>query len=109
LVSACYASESDARALSATAGCLHPRPPGIRTFLSPFRGHFMSVELKIPSVGESITEALIAQWFKSEGDTVEKDEPIAELETDKVTVELPAPVAGVLVSISRQEGETVSV
>jgi 2-oxoglutarate dehydrogenase E2 component (dihydrolipoamide succinyltransferase) len=69
----------------------------------------MSVELKIPSVGESITEALIAQWFKSEGDTVEKDEPIAELETDKVTVELPAPIAGVLVSISRQEGETVSV
>ncbi|HUP25129.1 MAG TPA: 2-oxoglutarate dehydrogenase complex dihydrolipoyllysine-residue succinyltransferase [Thermoanaerobaculia bacterium] len=69
----------------------------------------MSVELKIPSVGESITEALIAQWFKSEGDTVEKDEPVAELETDKVTVELPAPVAGVLVSISRQEGETVAV
>jgi 2-oxoglutarate dehydrogenase E2 component (dihydrolipoamide succinyltransferase) len=69
----------------------------------------MSVELRIPSVGESVTEALIAQWLKSEGDRVEKDEPLAELETDKVTVELPAPVAGVLVKIARQEGETVSV
>jgi 2-oxoglutarate dehydrogenase E2 component (dihydrolipoamide succinyltransferase) len=69
----------------------------------------MSVELRIPSVGESVTEALISHWLKSEGDAVAKDEPVAELETDKVTVELPSPVAGVLVSIARQEGETVSV
>ena len=50
----------------------------------------MTIELKIPEVGESVTEAIITRWLKAEGDRVEKDEPVAELETDKVDVELPA-------------------
>ncbi len=69
----------------------------------------MSVELKIPTVGESITEALISQWFKKVGDYVQADEPVAELETDKVTLELPAPVAGVLTEISVAAGETAAI
>ncbi|MCA9598301.1 MAG: dihydrolipoamide succinyltransferase, partial [Myxococcales bacterium] len=54
----------------------------------------MPVELKVPSVGESITEVMIGEWLKSEGDRVERDETICMIETDKVTVELPAPTAG---------------
>ena len=69
----------------------------------------MSVELKIPNVGESVSEALIQSWLKKVGDYVEVDEPVAELETDKVTLELPAPAAGVLSEISAQEGDTVKV
>jgi 2-oxoglutarate dehydrogenase E2 component (dihydrolipoamide succinyltransferase) len=69
----------------------------------------MSVEVKIPEVGESVSEALISQWFKSEGDSVDADEPLAELETDKVTVELPSPAAGTLSKIVMGNGETASV
>ena len=56
----------------------------------------MTVEIRVPTLGESVTEATIAQWFKKPGDAVAADEPLVELETDKVTVEVPAPAAGVL-------------
>ena len=69
----------------------------------------MSTEIKVPTLGESVTEATIGQWFKKAGDRVEQDETIAELETDKVTVEVPAPSAGILQEIVVQEGETVAV
>ena len=54
----------------------------------------MSVDIKVPSLGESVTEATIARWYKSIGDSVSIDEPLLELETDKVTLEVPAPVSG---------------
>ncbi len=69
----------------------------------------MTIELTIPEVGESITEAQIVQWLKSEGDRVSKDETVAELETDKVTVDLPAPRDGVLSKQLKGEGETAEV
>ncbi|MGD8272224.1 MAG: 2-oxoglutarate dehydrogenase complex dihydrolipoyllysine-residue succinyltransferase [Desulfobacterales bacterium] len=68
----------------------------------------MIVEIKVPSVGESVTEALLAQWFKSDGDTVNKDEPLFVIETDKVTLEVVSEAAGVL-AIKVQEGETVAI
>jgi 2-oxoglutarate dehydrogenase E2 component (dihydrolipoamide succinyltransferase) len=69
----------------------------------------MSIELKIPNVGESIQEVQIGQWLKHEGDHVEHDETIVELETDKASMELPAPADGVIVKIVKQEGESVAV
>ena len=54
----------------------------------------MALEIKVPTLGESVTEATVGQWFKKEGDAVQRDEPLVELETDKVTVEVPAPIAG---------------
>jgi 2-oxoglutarate dehydrogenase E2 component (dihydrolipoamide succinyltransferase) len=69
----------------------------------------MATEIRVPALGESVTEATIAQWFKSEGEAVTEDEPLVELETDKVTVEVPAPTSGVLSSISVRSGETVNV
>ena len=66
-------------------------------------------DIIVPALGESVTEAIIAKWLKSEGDTVAMDEPLVELETDKVTLEVNAAEAGTLVSISAQEGETVEV
>ena len=55
----------------------------------------MTIEIKVPTLGESVTEATVGQWFKKPGDAVKVDEPLVELETDKVTVEVPAPAAGV--------------
>ena len=69
----------------------------------------MSTEIRVPTLGESVTEATIGQWFKKIGDTVNADEPIVELETDKVTIEVPAPAAGVLEAIAAQPDETVDV
>ena len=69
----------------------------------------MAVEIRVPTLGESVTEATIAQWFKKPGEAVAADEPLVELETDKVTVEVPAPAAGVLSEVSVQDGETVEV
>jgi 2-oxoglutarate dehydrogenase E2 component (dihydrolipoamide succinyltransferase) len=69
----------------------------------------MATEIRVPALGESVTEATIAQWFKSEGDAVSEDEPLVELETEKVTLEVPAPASGVLSSISVKTGETVNV
>ena len=69
----------------------------------------MATEIKVPTLGESVTEATIGQWFKATGDAVQADEPLVELETDKVTIEVPAPVAGTLGDIVAAEGETVEV
>jgi len=69
----------------------------------------MATEIRVPTLGESVTEATIGKWFKKAGDAIAADEPVVELETDKVTVEVPAPAAGVLAEIAVQEGETVGV
>jgi 2-oxoglutarate dehydrogenase E2 component (dihydrolipoamide succinyltransferase) len=69
----------------------------------------MSTEVRVPTLGESVTEATIATWFKKPGDSVAVDEMLCELETDKVTVEVPSPVTGKLVEIVAAEGETVGV
>lgn len=69
----------------------------------------MSIELKIPEVGESVQEVQIGKWLKQEGDQVEQDEELVELETDKASLELPAPTAGTLVEILKKEGERVAV
>ncbi|MGB6956583.1 MAG: biotin/lipoyl-containing protein, partial [Bradyrhizobium sp.] len=66
-------------------------------------------EIRVPTLGESVTEATIGRWFKKAGDSVAVDEPLVELETDKVTIEVPAPSAGVLGEISAKDGETVAV
>ena len=69
----------------------------------------MSEKITVPTLGESVTEATVSKWLKSQGDKVTADEPIVELETDKVNVEVPAPSNGVLGSIAAQEGQTVNV
>jgi len=69
----------------------------------------MATEIKVPVLGESVTEATVSKWFRQPGESVHIDEPIVELETDKVTVEVPAPVAGVLTEIAFGEGTDVDV
>jgi 2-oxoglutarate dehydrogenase E2 component (dihydrolipoamide succinyltransferase) len=69
----------------------------------------MSIEIRVPALGESITEATVGKWFKQSGDTVTADEPLVELETDKVTVEVPAPASGVLGDVLAKSGATVAV
>ena len=69
----------------------------------------MSIELKIPQLGESIQEVQIAHWIKSEGDAIEEGEDVVELETDKASVELPAPADGVVSKILKQDGESVAI
>lgn len=69
----------------------------------------MPKEIRVPSLGESVVEATVGQWFKQAGDSVAADEPLVELETDKVTVEVPAPVSGVLSEIVVKQGDTVAV
>jgi 2-oxoglutarate dehydrogenase E2 component (dihydrolipoamide succinyltransferase) len=69
----------------------------------------MAIEIKVPALGESVTEATVGQWFKQPGDAVTVDEPLVELETDKVTVEVPAPSAGVLADIKVPQGGTVAI
>jgi len=69
----------------------------------------MSTEVRVPTLGESVTEATVATWFKKAGDIVAVDEMLCELETDKVTVEVPSPIAGTLSEIVAAEGETVGV
>src|SRR5690554_1477016 len=113
-------SDRPARALHRSAGfCLDCHgsdadPPrsiaGLpRRSPRPIKDKTMSTEIRVPTLGESVTEATIGQWFKKVGDTVSADEPIVELETDKVTIEVPAPAAGVLEAIAAQPGETVDV
>ena len=65
-------------------------------------------EIRVPTLGESVTEATIGRWFKQPGEPVAVDEPLVELETDKVTIEVPAPAAGVLAEIAAKDGETVA-
>jgi len=69
----------------------------------------MATEIRVPTLGESVSEATIGKWFKKAGDVIAADEPLVELETDKVTIEVPAPAAGVLVELTVKEGETVGV
>ena len=69
----------------------------------------MATEIRVPALGESITEATVGKWFKQPGDAIKVDEPLVELETDKVTIEVPAPSAGTLGEIVAKDGETVAV
>ena len=69
----------------------------------------MSIEIRVPTLGESVTEATVGKWFKKSGEAVNADEPLVELETDKVTVEVPAPSSGVLGEILVDSGSTVAV
>ncbi len=69
----------------------------------------MSEKIVVPALGESVTEATVSKWLKSVGEKVDSDEPIVELETDKVNVEVPSPSDGVLENISVKEGDTVEV
>ena len=69
----------------------------------------MSEKILVPALGESVTEATVSKWLKSVGEQVDSDEPLVELETDKVNVEVPSPSSGVLEKISVKEGSTVEV
>ena len=69
----------------------------------------MATDVVVPTLGESITEATLGQWLKQPGEAVKADEPIASLETDKVAVEVPSPVAGVIGELVASEGDTVNV
>src|SRR5439155_21504758 len=69
----------------------------------------MAIELKVPSLGESITQATVGAWLKGEGEAVEADEPLVEVESEKATVALPAPSAGVLRRILKAQGATVAI
>lgn len=72
-------------------------------------GNEIMTEIRVPTLGESVSEATIGKWFKKAGDAVKVDEPLVELETDKVTIEVPAPAAGTLSEIVAKDGETVAV
>src|SRR3954447_17060931 len=69
----------------------------------------MATDVQVPALGESITEGTLANWLKQPGEAVAADEPIAELETDKVSVEVPSPVAGVMAEQLAKQGDTVAV
>ena len=69
----------------------------------------MTTEIRVPTLGESVSEATIGKWFKQAGDAVNADEPLVELETDKVTLEVNAPASGVLSEIVAKDGATVGV
>ena len=69
----------------------------------------MSEKILVPALGESVTEATVSKWLKNQGDKVNADEPVVELETDKVNVEVPAPTNGMLSKINVKEGQTVNV
>src|ERR1700755_26019 len=69
----------------------------------------MAISVQMPALGESVTEGTVTRWLKQEGDTVEQDEPLLEVSTDKVDTEIPSPVAGVLKKIVAQEDDTVEV
>ena len=69
----------------------------------------MSTDVTLPALGESVTEATVGRWFKQPGEAVKADEPLVELETDKVTLEVPAPAAGVLSEAAVKAGDTVAV
>src|SRR5260370_40690343 len=69
----------------------------------------MAIEIRVPTLGESISEATVGKWFKKAGEPVRADEPLVELETDKVTLEVNAPGAGVLSEIAAPTGQTVAI
>ena len=87
---------------------------GIRAFSArnerPFEeSKHMATTVQMPALGESVTEGTVTRWLKQEGDTVEVDEPLLEVSTDKVDTEIPSPVAGVLTKIIANEDDTVEV
>src|SRR5262249_44253511 len=94
---------STRRARRFRASCSQPRVRSKRSL------GFMAVELRVPEVGESIKEVQIGTWLKKEGDPIERDEALVEIESDKATLELPAPVSGTLAKVLKQKGETVQV
>ena len=69
----------------------------------------MSEKILVPELGESITEATLAKWLKNKGDTINADEPVVELETEKVNLEVPSPITGVVSEVNFKNGETVEV
>ena len=69
----------------------------------------MPIELKVPEVGESISEVEIGDWLKRKGETVQKDEPVVTLESEKATVELPAPAAGTVIEVLKKKGDVAKV
>src|ERR1700679_4121528 len=69
----------------------------------------MATDIRVPTLGESISEATVGKWFKKAGESVKADEPLVELETDKVTLEINAPGAGVLSEIAAETGQTVAI
>jgi len=69
----------------------------------------MSEKILVPILGESITEATVSKWLKNQGESIQVDEPIVELETDKVNLEVPSPISGILSKINVKNGETVEV
>src|SRR5271167_2592716 len=69
----------------------------------------MAIDIRVPALGESISEATVGKWFKKAGEAVRADEPLVELETDKVTLEVNAPGAGVLSEITAETGQTVAI
>src|SRR5262245_23877879 len=69
----------------------------------------MATEIRVPALGESVSEATVGRWFKGKGEPVEADDPVVELETEKVTLEVNAPASGVLSEILVKQGETVAV
>src|SRR5271170_8031977 len=82
--------------------------PGTRPGMTR-KGSEVMTDIRVPTLGESVTEATIGKWFKHPGDAVAVDEPLVELETDKVTIEVPAPASGVLAEIAVKDGDTVAV
>ena len=80
-----------------------------KKLLKKFLNKKMSEKILVPVLGESITEATVSKWLKNEGESVEADEPIVELETDKVNLEVPSPVSGVLSKINSKDGSIVEV
>src|SRR5919108_83563 len=69
----------------------------------------MTIEIRVPALGESVTEATVGQWFKKPGEAVQADEPVVELETEKAAVEVPAPTGGVLGEIRVEQGTAVAI
>src|SRR3954454_18947615 len=86
-----------------------PMTPGIHDRTGDLLKEKTMTEIRVPTLGESVTEATIGRWFKKAGDPVAVDEPLVELETDKVTIEVPAPSAGTLSEIIAADGATVAV
>src|SRR5207253_9877912 len=89
-----------------------PAPPNVtnrskpKSSNAPLEKNNMSIELKVPEIGESITEVEIGGWLKKSGEPVKKDEPVVTLESEKATVELPSPGAGTMGKLLKQQGET---
>jgi 2-oxoglutarate dehydrogenase E2 component (dihydrolipoamide succinyltransferase) len=98
-----------AGASSAPAAAAAPASSGAAAPAAPAQGGGATTEVLMPQMGESITEGTITKWLKKVGDTVQRDEPIFEISTDKVDAEIPSPVAGTLTEIKATEGQTVSV